>query len=99
MTYFMWLLRWMLKAAIFFTLLAFALNNQQDVQVHFLLGRQWTAPLVAVLLAAFALGIVAGVLGMAPHWWRQRRLARPAGSVQASAAAPAPQGASVSDGH
>ena len=26
----MWLLKWMLKAAIFFTLFAFALNNQQD---------------------------------------------------------------------
>jgi putative membrane protein len=99
MKYFMWLLRWTLKAAIFFTLLAFALNNQQEVEVHFLLGSQWSAPLVAVVLTAFALGIAAGVLGMAPHWWRQRRLARPTGATQASHAASAPRGASIPDGH
>ena len=29
---------WLLKAAIFFTLFAFALNNQQDATVHFFFG-------------------------------------------------------------
>ena len=38
-------LAWLLKAAIFFTLFAFALNNQQDVTVHFFFGTQWRAPL------------------------------------------------------
>ena len=50
-------LMWLLKAAIFFTLFAFALNNQQDVTVHFFFGTQWRAPLVLVVLAAFALGV------------------------------------------
>ena len=36
-----WLLKWVLKAAIFFTLFAFALNNQQDTTVHFFFGNQW----------------------------------------------------------
>ena len=68
-------LMWLLKAAIFFTLFAFALNNQQDATVHFFFGTQWRAPLVLVVLSAFALGLVVGVLGMVPRWWRQRAAA------------------------
>jgi uncharacterized integral membrane protein len=69
-----WLFKWLLKAAIFFTLFAFALNNQGEATVHFFFGRQWTAPMVLVVLAAFALGLLIGILGMVPRWWRQRRL-------------------------
>lgn len=71
-----WLLKWILRAAIFFALLAFALNNQQAVTVHLLFGHAWTAPLVLVVLAAFALGLMAGVLAMLPRWFKQRRAAR-----------------------
>jgi uncharacterized integral membrane protein len=67
---------WLLKAAIFFTLFAFALNNQQDATVHFFFGTSWTAPLVLVVLAAFAAGLVIGALGMVPRWWRHRKAAR-----------------------
>ncbi len=70
-----WLFKWLLKAAIFFTLFAFALNNQGDVTVRFFFGRQWTAPMVLVVLGAFATGLAIGVLGMVPRWWRQRRKA------------------------
>jgi putative membrane protein len=66
-------LAWLLKAAIFFTLFAFALNNQQDATVHFFFGTQWTAPLVLVVLAAFAAGLAIGALFMVPRWWKQRR--------------------------
>lgn len=66
------LLKWVLKAAIFFTLFAFALNNQQDATVHFFFGTQWRAPQVLVVLAAFAAGLAVGALGMVPRWWRQR---------------------------
>jgi uncharacterized integral membrane protein len=72
----LWLLKWMLKAAIFFTLFAFALNNQQDATVHFFFGTQWRAPLVLVVLTAFTAGVVIGVLGMVPRWWKHRRVAR-----------------------
>ena len=44
-------LLWLLKAAIFFTLFAFALNNQQDATVHFFFGTQWRAPLVLVAVS------------------------------------------------
>jgi len=67
---------WLLKAAIFFTLFAFALNNQQDATVHFFFGTRWTAPLVLVVLAAFALGLVIGALGMVPRWLKHRAAAR-----------------------
>ena len=69
-------LTWLLKAAIFFTLFAFALNNQQDVTVHFFFGTYWRAPLVLVVLAVFALGLAVGALGMVPRWWRHRNEAR-----------------------
>jgi len=71
------ILQWLLKAAIFFTLFAFALNNQADVTVRFFFGYQWTAPMVLVVLITFAAGLLLGVLGMVPRWWRQRRRARP----------------------
>ncbi len=69
-------LMWLLKAAIFFTLFAFSLNNQHEVAVHFFFGTQWRAPLVLVVLAAFASGLVIGALGMVPRWWKHRVAAR-----------------------
>jgi lipopolysaccharide assembly protein A len=58
-----WLLKWVLKAAIFFTLFAFALNNQQEITVHFFFG------------TVFACGLMVGILGMVPRWWQHRRVA------------------------
>ena len=69
-------LMWLLKAAIFFTLFAFALNNQQTVAVKFFFGTLWQAPLVLVVLAAFAFGLALGVLLMMPRWWKKRKAAR-----------------------
>ncbi|MFT4266263.1 MAG: LapA family protein [Xenophilus sp.] len=79
-------LLWLLKAAIFFTLFAFALNNQHDATVYFFFGTSWRAPLVLVVLAAFAGGMAVGALGMLPGWWRHRRAA----AQQSAAAPPAP---------
>ena len=90
-------LLWLLKAAIFFTLFAFALNNQQDATVHFFFGTAWTAPLVLIVLAAFALGLFVGVLGMVPRWWQHRSAAKKAReqASQAPTDAPAPAAASA----
>ena len=79
-------LAWLLKAAIFFTLFAFALNNQQDVTVHFFFGTRWTAPLVLVVLAVFAAGLVIGAVGMVPRWWKHRKA--PPRGVHPDAGAP-----------
>ncbi|MBT9507629.1 lipopolysaccharide assembly LapA domain-containing protein [Rhodoferax sp.] len=75
MKHLMWLLKWILKAAIFFTLFAFALNNQQDTTVHFFFGTQWRGPQVLVVLTVFTVGVFIGVLGMVPRWWKHRRVA------------------------
>jgi len=84
-----WLFKFVLKGAIFFTLFAFALNNQADVTLHFFFGYQWTAPMVLVVLATFATGLMVGVLGMVPRWWRHRRNAARTRQMAASVAAPA----------
>jgi lipopolysaccharide assembly protein A len=82
---------WLLKAALFFTLFAFSLNNQQVVSVNFFFGTLWQAPLVLVVLVAFAAGLALGVLMMVPRWWRSRKIARQATAVQpASEAAATP---------
>lgn len=60
-------------AFVFFTLFAFALNNQQMATVRFFFGLEWQGQMVFVVLVAFGLGCALGVLAMAPHWWRQRR--------------------------
>jgi putative membrane protein len=70
------ILTWLLKAAIFFTLFAFALHNQHEAVVHFFFGIHWRAPLVLVVLVAFAAGLAIGALGMVPRWWKHRRAAR-----------------------
>ena len=85
-------LLWLLKAAIFFTLFAFALNNQQNATVHFFFGTQWQAPMVLVVLIAFVGGLIAGVLVMVPRWWKQRstaaKLSQPVAPTDGSAAHP-----------
>ena len=90
-------LLWLLKAAIFFTLFAFALNNQQDATVNFFFGTRWQAPMVLVVLAAFAGGVAIGVLGMVPRWWQHRSAAKKAReqASQLPTDAPAPAATSA----
>lgn len=92
-------LLWLLKAAIFFTLFAFALNNQQDASVHFFFGTYWRAPMVLIVLCAFGLGLVVGVLGMVPRWWRHRSAAQRAiaatAAMTATVSATAPSGSAT----
>ncbi len=88
------LLQWLLKAAVFFTLFAFALNNQQETRVNFFFGTYWQAPMVLVVLGAFTAGLVVGVLGMVPRWWRNRatRQPKPLSSVDSASMTDGPHG-------
>lgn len=83
------ILTWLLRAAIFFVLFAFALNNQHEAVLKWFFGAEWRSPMVFIALAAFALGCAFGVLAMLPSWWRHRRVAtqRP---ITPPVAAPAP---------
>ncbi|MEN9904629.1 MAG: hypothetical protein RLZZ555_1194 [Pseudomonadota bacterium] len=78
-------LLWLLKAAIFFALFAFAINNQDPVLLR-LFGAQWEAPLVLLLLAALVLGVFMGMAVMLPLWLKARRAALPQSSNAARAA-------------
>jgi lipopolysaccharide assembly protein A len=81
---------WLFRAFIFFTLFAFALNNQQTAVVNWFFGVEWRTPMVIVVLAAFAAGCTIGVLAMVPSWWRHRREAQRLAPPPASKAAAAP---------
>ena len=88
----MQLLVWLARAFVFFTLFAFALNNQQTAVVHWFFGVEWRTPMVIVVLTAFAAGCAIGVLAMVPSWWRRRREAL---RLVAPPAVPAPPPPSV----
>ena len=84
---------WLFRAFIFFTLFAFALNNQQSATVRWFFGVEWRTPMVIVVLTAFAAGCAIGVLAMVPAWWKHRRVAKrqvtPAATPGKTATAPA----------
>ena len=67
---------WLLRALLFFTLFAFALNNSHDAVVRWFFGHEWRAPQVIIVLLAFGFGAAFGVLAMVPAWWRHRRAAQ-----------------------
>ncbi len=78
-------------AFIFFALFSFALNNSQEVAVHWFFGHAWHSPLVIVVLLSFGLGCAFGVLAMVPAWWRHRRAAtRQIEAQQSTLATPDP---------
>ena len=79
------ILVWLVRAAIFFTLFAFALNNQHEAGVHWFFGQEWRAPMVFIVLTAFACGCAFGVFAMVPSWWRHRRVARRRNGVESMA--------------
>ena len=70
------ILVWLLRAAVFFALFAFALNNLDETRIRWFFGYESHAPMIFVVLAAFAFGCAFGVLAMVPSWWRHRRVAR-----------------------
>jgi uncharacterized integral membrane protein len=64
---------WVVKLLLFVVLLGFALHNSQTVTLKYFLGYYWQAPLIVLLLAAFVLGALAGVLAVLPVLFRLRR--------------------------
>jgi uncharacterized integral membrane protein len=70
------ILVWLVRAALFFVLLAFALNNQHEASIKWFFGQEWRTSVVFIVLAAFAIGCAFGVLAMVPSWWQHRRAAR-----------------------
>jgi lipopolysaccharide assembly protein A len=66
-------LTWAARLAVFLLLVAFAAKNVEPVTLRFYFDQTLRAPLVLVLLGAFALGSLLGVLAMLGTVLRQRR--------------------------
>ncbi|HZI83622.1 MAG TPA: LapA family protein [Casimicrobiaceae bacterium] len=71
------LLRWIVGAILFVALLFLSLQNSELVTVRFYHWLSWQAPLIFLLLIAFAAGVGAGLLaGVARATRLKRQLAR-----------------------
>ena len=66
-------LGWLAKLAIFLLVLGFALKNTHPVEFVSYLGYTWQSPLIVMLLIAFLLGALIGLLALLPYLFRLRR--------------------------
>lgn len=64
---------WLVRAAIFFFLFGLALKNSDMVTLHFFFGHAWTAPVAALILAAFAIGAVVGLTAVSGVFRRNKK--------------------------
>ena len=64
---------WTIRLVVFVLLIAFAAKNAEPVALRFYFDVELKAPLVLVMLAAFALGALFGVAALAATLVRQRR--------------------------
>lgn len=63
----------LLWALVFVVLLLFAAKNVETVTLRFYFDHAWDAPLIVVILAAFAGGALFGLVACLPSLIRQRR--------------------------
>ena len=61
------------KVVLFLLLLGFATRNSESVTLRYFLGLEWQAPLSLVILAAFAVGLLTGLLGCSLRLLRNQR--------------------------
>jgi lipopolysaccharide assembly protein A len=66
-------LGWLTKLLVFLLVLGFALKNSHLVTFVSYLGYTWQAPLIVMLLLAFVLGALTGLLALLPYLFRLRR--------------------------
>ena len=79
-------LRWVVGISIFLALLVLALQNDKPAEVRFYHWFSWEAPLIFLLLVAFALGVAAGLLA---GLFRCARLKRQLGRLRREQRRPA----------
>ena len=71
------LLRWIVGGVLFLALLFLSLQNSDPATLRFYHWFSWEAPLIFLLLAAFAVGVAAGLLaGLARAARLKRQLAK-----------------------
>ena len=64
---------WTIRLVLFVLLVAFAAKNVEPVTLRFYFDLAVEAPLILILLGAFAVGVVFGILAVAGHLVRQKR--------------------------
>jgi putative membrane protein len=64
---------WFIRVLIFIVFLVLALANLQEGTLNLLAGYTWTAPMILIGLAFFAIGALAGLLAAIPGWIRRGR--------------------------
>lgn len=64
---------WLIRVLIFIVFLILALANLQQGSLNLLAGYTWTAPMILIGLAFFAIGALAGLLAAVPGWVRRGR--------------------------
>jgi len=87
-------MRWIVGVAVFLALLFLSLQNSELVTLKFYHWWSWQAPLIFVVLIAFAIGVAAGLLAGAMRSARlKRQLSRLRRERPQHDASPAPHGA------
>jgi uncharacterized integral membrane protein len=90
------LLRWIVGGVLFVALLFLALQNSELATVRFYHWFSWQAPLIFLLLTAFAAGVVAGLLaGFSRAARLKRQLARLRKEMRSAGAASRPPSTEV----
>ena len=90
----MQVLRWIVGAVLFVGLLLLSLQNSEPVTLKFYHWWSWQAPLIFIVLIAFATGVAAGLLAGAVRAARlKRQLTRLRRARARQDVAPAPHGA------
>ncbi|BCL75339.1 hypothetical protein JHS3_10750 [Jeongeupia sp. HS-3] len=64
---------WLIKFLLFVILFGFAMHNAETVKLNFFFDYAWQAPLALLLLIAFVLGAVFGILAVLGKVIRLRR--------------------------
>ncbi len=62
-----------IKIIVFLLLIGFAARNSESVTLRYFLGLEWHTPLSLVILAAFAVGLLVGVLACSARLLRDQR--------------------------
>lgn len=62
----------LIKVALFLLVLTFAVKNTEMVAVRWYMDTEWRAPMVFVVLGAFAIGVVVGLLMTVGTYLRTR---------------------------
>jgi putative membrane protein len=62
-----------LKLILFLLLLGLAVKNSDFITVRYFLGLEWQAPLALVMLLAFAIGLVTGLVACGSRLLRNQR--------------------------